>query len=123
MTQTTAPNTRIRLVIDVEYPAGAPAGSLISDLTAQLDSAVGSGLLNSSAGKHLPETWDARITPALDEIRPPGEGVIANWLSGQIEDGNLLLEDIPQRLERYGLMGPQDFLAELQERMGTAFDE
>lgn len=126
MNQTPEPSTRTRIVIDVEYPGGlavsGPDG-LISVLTAQLDSAVGSGLLNGPAGEHPPDTWSARILDVTGGIRPPSEGVIGNWLSSQIEDGNMALEDIPQRMERYGLMDPQDFLAEMQERMGPAFDE
>lgn len=126
MTQTPTPTTRVRLVIDVEYPGGlavsGPNG-LISALTAQLDSAAGSGLLNGPAGEHVPDTWSARIIDVTGEISPPSEGAIGNWLSGQIEDGSMSLEDIPQRMERYGLMDPQDFLAEMQERMGPAFDE
>lgn len=128
MNQTPEPSTRTRtrIVIDVEYPGGlavsGPSG-LISVLIAQLDSAVGSGLLNGPAGEHVPDTWSARILDVTGEISAPSEGAIGNWLSGQIEDGHMSLEDIPQRMERYGLMAPQDFLAEMQERMGPAFDE
>lgn len=130
MTQTPAPTTRVRIVIDVEYPGELSAGGsggllsgLINGLNAQLDSAVGSGLLNGPAGEHLPDTWSARVTDVTGEISPPSEGTIGNWLSCQIEDGHMSLEDVPLRMERYGLMDPQDFLAEMQERMGPAFDE
>lgn len=126
MTQTPAPTTRIRIVIDVEYPSELSAGgssSLLNGLHAQLDSAVGSGLLDGPAGEHPPDTWSARVTDVTDEIHPPSEGTIGNWLSCQIEDGNMLLEDVPLRMERYGLMAPQDFLAEMQERMGSTFNE
>lgn len=92
-------------------------------MSAQVDSAVADGLLAGPAGEHLPETWQARVSDVSAEISAPSEGVIGAWLSSQIEDGHMSLEDIPQRMERYGLMPPQDFLAEMRERMSGAFDE
>ncbi len=45
------------------------------------------------------------------------EAEIADFLRRRIEDGNLNAEDIPLRLARYGLMGPEAFAAEMRERM------
>lgn len=45
------------------------------------------------------------------------EDEIADFMLQRIEDGNLALEDIPVRLARYGLMNPEQFCAEMQERM------
>lgn len=46
------------------------------------------------------------------------EQTIAKWLSIQIEDGHILLEDIPKLMARYALADPGDMRDELSERMG-----
>jgi hypothetical protein len=50
-------------------------------------------------------------------VEPVDEDKIADFVLGQIESGALPLEDIPNRLVRHGLMNPQDFIAEMKERM------
>lgn len=55
--------------------------------------------------------------PALDEDQ------LAAFMLQRIENGDLGLEDIPVRLARYGLMEPEDFVAEMQERMEQANEE
>jgi acyl carrier protein len=47
------------------------------------------------------------------------EATIAVFLRQRMQDGDLSLEDIPTRLARYGLMRPEDFVDEMNERMGT----
>lgn len=46
----------------------------------------------------------------------PSEDEVADFWLGCIEDGQLSLEDIPDRLARYGLMEPGEFVEELRER-------
>jgi hypothetical protein len=45
------------------------------------------------------------------------EEELADFMLQRIESGDLALEDIPARLARYGLMAPEDFVAEMLERM------
>lgn len=47
----------------------------------------------------------------------PDEDEIADWLSRQIKDGAMSLEDIPRLMARYALADPNDMKAELAERM------
>jgi len=52
-----------------------------------------------------------------DRAGDPDEDEIADWLSRQIEDGAMKLEDIPRLMARYALADPNDMKAELAERM------
>lgn len=46
------------------------------------------------------------------------EDELTAYFQQRIEDGDLNAEDMAQRLARYGLMDPQQFKAEMAERMG-----
>lgn len=46
------------------------------------------------------------------------EDEIASWLSIQIEDGHMRLEDLSKLMARYALSEPGDMRMELAERMG-----
>lgn len=46
-----------------------------------------------------------------------GEDDIAGWVSRQIEDGHMALEDIPQLMARYALADPAQMMVEIAERM------
>ncbi len=46
------------------------------------------------------------------------EQTIAKWLSMQIKDGHIPLDDIPKLMARYALADPGDMCDELSERMG-----
>lgn len=48
---------------------------------------------------------------------------VARWLSRQIEDGQMMLEDIPQLMARYALADPAQMRAEIAERMEMQRDE
>lgn len=50
------------------------------------------------------------------------EDEIANWLSMQIEDGHMRLEDLSKLMARYALSEPGDMRMELAERMGLLPD-
>ena len=45
------------------------------------------------------------------------EESLADWLSRQIEDGHMALEDLPKLMARYALADPADLRNELAERM------
>jgi hypothetical protein len=47
----------------------------------------------------------------------PSEAEIAEFMRQRIENGDIAGEDIAVRLARYGLMQPDDFIAEMCERM------
>lgn len=66
----------------------------------------------AQSGLMDPAALDEEVkTPALDEE------ALASFMLNRIESGDLLLEDIPRRLARYGMMDPADFLAEMEERI------
>lgn len=50
------------------------------------------------------------------------EHQIATWLSIQIEDGHIPLEDIPKLMARYALADPDSMRAEIFERMQLGLD-
>lgn len=52
-----------------------------------------------------------------ERARDLDEDEIADWLSRQIEDGAMKLEDIPRLMARYALADPKDMKTELGERM------
>lgn len=47
---------------------------------------------------------------------------IASWISMQIEDGHMRLEDLSKLMARYALSEPGDMRMELAERMGRLSD-
>lgn len=51
------------------------------------------------------------------------EHQIATWLSIQIEDGHIPLEDIPKLMARYALAEPDSMRTEIFERMQLGLDE
>lgn len=51
------------------------------------------------------------------------EDEIAEFMRRRIEDGELAAEDIPVRLARFGLMDPQQFRAEMAERIALRAEE
>lgn len=51
---------------------------------------------------------------------PISEDRIIDFMVSRIAKGDMAFEDIPARLARYGLMHPDDFVAEMSERMFDA---
>ncbi|QCG68837.1 hypothetical protein E4167_30535 [Pseudomonas veronii] len=65
------------------------------------------------------DAWSIDVSHPRSEAENEAlETEIASFMRQRIEDGNLDAEDIAVRLARYGLMGPEAFLAEMRERMG-----
>ena len=60
------------------------------------------------------------VTPSSEK---PDEDEIADFMLRRIENGDLLVEDIPSRLARYGIMDSVAFRSEMQERMALAETE
>jgi len=48
---------------------------------------------------------------------PIDEDSLAAWLSQQLEDGHMSLEDVPRLMARYALAQPKDMINEFAERM------
>lgn len=108
---------RLRLTLDVTYtPNGVLVAELIENLQQLCERAIGEGLLTGASAAEV-EEHSMAVEPMPDSI--PEED-IADWMLNRIESGDLPLEDIPNRLAAYGLMEPQAFLAEMQERMAHA---
>lgn len=55
--------------------------------------------------------------PPRSGVGDPGEDEIAEWLSRQIEDGAIKLEDIPRLMAKYAMTDPDVLRAEFAERM------
>lgn len=55
--------------------------------------------------------------PASSDHSGPDEDEIADWLSRQIEDGCIKLEDIPRLMAKYAMANPAEMRAEFAERM------
>jgi hypothetical protein len=111
----TTDTIRVRLTLDVTYVLnGEDPDGLLSHLHRQCMRAIGDGLLNGGS--------DAQVEQyAIDETvlpEPVPDDAISEYLNRRIADGDLSLEDIPDRLVCYGLMEPHAFIAEMRERMG-----
>ena len=53
----------------------------------------------------------------VDFYMNPGR---TSFMANRIDEEDLLPEDIPRRLARYGLMEPETFINEMRERMHQA---
>jgi hypothetical protein len=107
----------VRLTLDVTYSLnGETPEKMASLLRNMCERAIGEGMLTGYTEAEVDEySMDVKIRPeSLDEDE------VAAFMLQRIEDGNLSLEDIPVRLARYGLMEPDDFVAEMRERMEVA---
>lgn len=104
---------RLALDLTLNLHAGATPVVTAEQLQKACDQLVASGVLSASLPADLVDvTTRAAVVPD-----GPSEASIADHLLGRIEDGTLVLEDIPVRLARYGLMEPHAFLHEVSERM------
>jgi hypothetical protein len=104
---------RLRIVIDVEYkPTERPVSQIVEDLEIAVKSAiVDDGLLTT--GILSIDSHQVAIKEAIGDM---DEDDLTTLMSDRIESGDLAVEDIPNRLARYGLMDPVDFVNEMVER-------
>lgn len=107
----------VRLTLDVSYSLnGEAAKTMAANLRRMCERAIGEGLLTGASDAEVDEYAIAvAVRPA-----PLDEDTVADFLLERIEDGNLLAEEVPTRLARYGLMEPDAFVAEMQERMESS---
>lgn len=66
------------------------------------------------AGSKVTELKQVEAVNATHEL---DEDEIRDFLTGRIESGDMLLEDITKMMARYGLMDPKAFQAEMRERI------
>lgn len=111
----TTDTVRVRLTLEVTYVLnGEELDSLLSHLHRQCMRAVGDGLLTGGSDAQVEQyTIDETVLP-----EPVPEDALVEFMNQRIADGDLSLEDILDRLVRFGLMEPHAFIAEMRERMG-----
>jgi hypothetical protein len=91
--------------------SGEAADTIKHRMEAMLSQAIAEGLFTGDTRAEVSE-YRAEVA----EQPPCAEDEITRFLQGQMEDGLLDAASMPQRLARYGLMMPSDFVAEMQER-------
>lgn len=106
-----------RLTFDVSYLPNGVSLDVLTDMLKQVATrAIEEGMVS---GHTDAEVADYKISVvALPE--PLSEEAIARLMSHRIENGDLALEDIPNRLAKFGLMEPHNFVAEMRERIELA---
>lgn len=106
----------LRLVLDVSYVLhGEKPDDMTHFLQMMVGRSIGEGMLTGSTDAEVDE-YKSTVTVRPE---PLSEDDVANFMLERIENGSLLLEDIPVRLARYGLMEPDDFISEMRERMSS----
>jgi len=106
---------KLRLVLDVTYlPNGVPTFALVNALEAMIHRTIHKGGLTGDTPEAEIETHEYKV---IEMPEPLNEEALTNFMLQRIENGNLDLGDIPARLASYGLMEPQNFIAEMRERM------
>jgi hypothetical protein len=110
----TSETVTVRLTLDVTYSLnGENATEMVRLLRNMCNRAIGEGMLTGESDAEVNEcSVNVIIQPA-----PLSEDDVADFMLQRILGGNLLLEDIPVRLARYGLMESNAFIDEMRERM------
>lgn len=107
----------MRLTVDVTYSLnGENATEINSLLRRQCERAIGNGLLTGESDAEV-ESHSVEVTIAPEAL---SEDELASFMLQSIENSDIHLEDIPNRLARYGLMDPMKFVDEMRERMQNA---
>ena len=86
------------------------------EIVQKLDAHLG---CSSSLAEKAPANSAAPVVP----VAGPDEDEIAGWLSRQIEDGAIKLEDIPRLMAKYALAAPGEMRDEFAERMEMQREE
>lgn len=106
-----------RLILDVKYDLNrVPPETLHQLLKDLVQRALSEGLLT---GHTEAEVASYEVT-VVAKPEPLEEDAIARLMSHRIENSDLALEDIPNRLAKFGLMEPHTFVAEMRERIDMA---
>lgn len=106
-----------RLTLDVKYDLNrVPPEKLHQLLKDLVQHALSEGLLT---GHTEAEVASYEVT-VVAKPEPLEEEAVARLMSHRIENGDLALEDIPNRLAKFGLMEPHTFVAEMRERIDMA---
>lgn len=104
----------LRLVMDVHYsPNGIAPARLEQFLRDSAAHATGEGLLTGDLPAEV-DFWRANVFEVKDLL---DEDEVADLMLRRIENGSLRVEDIPEKLARYGLMNPVEFSGEMRERL------
>ena len=79
--------------------------------------AVGNGALTSDTEAEV-DTHSANVHVLTPQAASLDEDQITKWISQQIEDGHMALENLPLMMARYALADPAQMREEFAERMG-----
>lgn len=79
--------------------------------------AVGNGALTSDTEAEV-DTHSANVHVLTPQAASLDEDQIMKWISQQIEDGHMALENLPLMMARYALADPSQMREEFAERMG-----
>lgn len=113
---------KLRLTLDVTYDLqGVGTEEMQARLHAMVQNAVSEGMLTGDTPAEV-EAWETHVTevPLADEEEDElTEEEIATYLQEQIEGGHISPEKMAMLMTRYGLARPEDFAAEMQERIAA----
>jgi hypothetical protein len=84
---------------------------LVDEFVRRTEIAIGNGMIESGPSVEIDEhSLCGTLIPLVTDP-------LEDFMHQRIEDGEMELEKIPERLVQYGLMEPADFLSEMTERM------
>jgi hypothetical protein len=108
---------RVRLTLDVTYtPNGAESVELANNLYKMVEKAIDNGMLTGHSDAEVDQySMETAVVPELLT-----EEEVENFMRQRVANGDLLLEDVPSRLARYGLLEVPAFIAEMRERIDMA---
>lgn len=116
--QTAKDQAHIHFRLDVVLDAnGEDHDYLGQRMNSELARAIGNGALTFDSDAEV-ETYNAQLTLMTPQAAALDEDQLAAWLSQQIEDGHIPIEDVARRMARYALSDPADMRGEFAERMG-----
>lgn len=107
--------TKVRLTLDVAYTLNGENPELMVETLRRLCTrAIGAGMLTGDTDAEI-DAYTLQVEAQEDALT---EEEVADYLLARIMSGNMLLEEVPVRMARYGMMEPNAFNIEMRERMG-----
>lgn len=107
----------VEVLIDIDFEdANLSPADLANTLRRNVEAAVGRGLLTDGQDGYV-ESHDVSVCGSSLEEKSLDQEDLANWLSRQIEDGHIHLEEIPRLMARYAFSSPASMRQEFAERM------